>query len=199
MVLLATTFSITSWAMGDAKRASSDASTAKSSINHYWYDGKRKRTITQDTRVVAEIIAPGASSVMKANFASAITVGKQTSATVRLWDVSAAGGAVKTMSTLNTTMNSSVSPVFTNGQAGGQRMALPGGILVTFKADWDKKKVEQWTSKNKITIKQKLNVGNMYVLNSAPGIASLDLANSIYESGSVESASPNWWHDLRPF
>lgn len=199
IVLLAVAFSISAWAMGGAKQSSTNTVAAKSSANYYWYDGKRKRVITQDSEMVAELISSGASSVLKSKISAAREVGKQTSATVKLWDVSAAGDSNQSLSALASTMKGSVSPVFSNSQSGGQRMALPGGILVTFKAHWDENKVNQWVSKKGLTVKQKMGFGNIYVLNSAAGLASLNLANSIYESGEVEGASPNWWQDLKPF
>lgn len=198
LLLLSMTVSATTWAMGDLpKRDKVNAVASKSTTsgNYYWYDGKRKRTISQDTSVVAELIIPGAGSVLKSQMASAKAVGRQTSATVKLWDVSAAGDANQSLSALSTSMKDSLSPVFTNG---GQRMVLPGGIIVTFKAGWDENKVKQWADSKGLTIKQKMNFGNMYVLNSEPGLASLNLANSIYESGEVEGASPNWWQELQP-
>ena len=201
MVLLTVTLSTTVGAMGGLSKpgkVSTPASDAKYTT-HYWYDGNRKRTIIQDNNIVAELIRPGASSTMKSNMASATAVGKQTSAVVKLWDVSAAGDSKQSLSALSTSMKGSLSPVFTNGKSGGgQRRALPGGILVTFKADWDESKVKQWVGEKGMTIKQKMNFGNIYLLDSAPGLDSLNLANSIYESGEVEGASPNWWQELRP-
>ncbi len=204
MVLLTVTLSTTVGAMGDLPKRDKSGDTAsgsdtKLSGNYYWYDGKRKRTIFQDNNIVAELITPGAGSTMKANMASAAAVGKQTSATVKLWDISAASDSKQSLSALSGTMKGSLSPVFTNSKSGGgQRRALPGGILVTFNSDWNDKKVKQWVTAKGLTIKQKMNFGNIYLLDSAPGMASLNMANSIYESGEVEGASPNWWQELQP-
>lgn len=202
LLLLSMTVSATTWAMGDLpKRDKVNAVASKSTTsgNYYWYDGKRKRTILQDTGVVAELITPGAGSVLKSRLASAKAVGKQTSAVVKLWDVSATGDSKQSLSALGATMKDSLSPVFTSGKSGGgQRRALPGGILVTFKPGWSEKKVKQWVGEKGLSIRQKMNFGNIYLLDSAPGLDSLNLANSIYESGEVEGASPNWWQELRP-
>jgi len=34
--------------------------------------------------------------------------------------------------------------------------------------------------------------GRVWLLEGGPGIASIELANAIHESGLVQSASPNW-------
>jgi len=203
LLLVFVSTSTTVLAMGDTGKNKSETVTnnvqAKSSASYYWYDGKQKGYIRQDATLVAELVAPGTSSVLQSKLAAARSAGKQTSAIVKLWDVSAAGGANQSLATLNTGSKVSVSPVFTSSLAGGQHMALPGGILVTFKADWDEQKVKQWLTKKGLAVKKKMTFGNIYLLESQPGMTSLTLANSIYESGEVEGASPNWWHDVRPF
>jgi len=202
IVFLSMTVATTAWSMGDLPKRdkiNSEVSKSTTAGSYYWYDGKRKRVISQDNSVIAELIAPGSSSTLKTQLASAKAVGKQTSAVVKLWDISATGGSKQSLSALSTSMKGAVSPVFTNNKSsGGQRKALPGGILVTFKPDWSDTKVKQWVSSKGLTIKQKMNFGNIYLLDSAPGLASLSLANSIYESGEVEGASPNWWLELQP-
>lgn len=87
------------------------------------------------------------------------------------------------------------SPVYAQGSTrAGRLMALPGGVLVKFKPEWSRAQIDAWLAARGLVAGHPLNFGvNWFLVQTAPGAASLAAANAIYESGEVLSASPNWW------
>lgn len=173
----------------NAKGKTPEATTS----NYYWYDGSERRTLKMDAGMVAEV-ATGASDSVVANSIASATEVKAGTGGMRLWDVSSSGGASKALSTLKA---ANVSPVFHDSAGTSSRLALPGGIIVTFKDDWDAQRVQEWVSAQGLNIQNKLNFGNIYVIATDVGMSALTLANQIHESGEVAAAQPNWWKEYR--
>lgn len=194
MGLILSVVSATLFAMSPGvEKTASRADSAVGGGAYYWYDGSKKLPLTMNTGVVAEV-ATVTSSVVQANDAAAREI-KYGTGGMRFWDVSNSGGANKTLSSLKT---GSLSPVFHDGVSmDGSRRALPGGIIVTFKDDWDAQRVQEWVSAQGLNIQNKLNFGNIYVIATDVGISALTLANQIHESGQVVAAQPNWWREYR--
>ena len=56
---------------------------------------------------------------------------------------------------------------------------------------------EGWLSARALEKVRDLPVApNAFLVKSAPGIRSLELANELFESGEVVRATPNWWREL---
>ena len=86
-------------------------------------------------------------------------------------------------------------PVF-RSQSGGGLMTLPGGVLLSLDAEWDQAQVESFFSENGISMSQVSELEflpNGFLVETAPGFPSLDLANSLAAQEGVEVSSPNWW------
>ncbi len=86
-------------------------------------------------------------------------------------------------------------PVF-RSQSGGGLMTLPGGVLLSLDTEWDQSQVESFFSQNGISMSRVEALGflpNGFLVQTAPGFPSLDLANSLAGQEGVEISSPNWW------
>jgi len=172
---------------GESKKVSSNNRAA--GAVYYWYDGDTKRTITVNSNVIAEF-SRGESAIKNA-VSGAREVTLRVPAGARLWDVSEGGGVSKAA------VAGKTSPVFHDGRSiATSRRALPGGIIVTFKDGWDTARVQDWAKSKNLTIKSKMNFGNIYVIDTDVGMSALTLANQIHESGEVVSAQPNWWKEV---
>lgn len=152
----------------------------------YYFDGSTKRIITPQSDLQAVFDepkgakAPTGSTVSETLISDGfVRVYRAATATPRSASTSAAG----------------TSPVFREGTSpAGRLMALPGGVIVQFRSDWTAAQVEDWIANHGYTVRQKLSItGQWYVLESPAGLASLETANAIHESGDVVSATPNWW------
>jgi hypothetical protein len=86
------------------------------------------------------------------------------------------------------------SPVFRVGEAGAP-MALPGGVILNPKYG-DLGVVARLKAKG-LVVERPIGNSGALLVRSAEGIASLDLANRLHESGEFESVSPNWWRERR--
>ncbi|HEY5649161.1 MAG TPA: hypothetical protein VIU33_06650, partial [Nitrospiria bacterium] len=81
--------------------------------------------------------------------------------------------------------------------SGGRKRALPGNIIVYLDPAWDSPAVRQWVSERNLEIIQKLEIGpNIFVLKTGPGLEALELANTLYLTGEVVAAMPNWWKEV---
>lgn len=169
---------------------SGSAAIAAGPAGDYYYDGAQKRALLLDDTLVAAFGA--ASTAVKSALPGAQTAKVNGGATI--YRIQA--GSYK--SAQAAAPGAAVSPVFhEGGSSAGRLMALPGGVLVNFKADWTAQQVTDWAAAKGLAVDKKLAIGqNWYVIKSAPGQASLDIANQIHQSGEVVSASPNWWKEV---
>lgn len=148
----------------------------------HYYDGNTQHAIKLQPNLVAEFASNASAQARSTENANTkrpfVTIRKNVPLASR-----AAGSAT------------SQSPVFREGDSpAGRLMALPGGVIVNFKPDWTDDQIQLWAKTHSYVIKQKLNIlGNWYVIDTPPGLISLQTANDIHETGEVLSASPNWW------
>lgn len=153
----------------------------------YYYNGANQQRITPDPSRSAEFAPYGQTSAAR----SAVPADSWRFITLR---------PVIAGATVSSSGSAWTSPVFREGDSpAGRLMALPGGVIVQFQALWSDAQVSNWVATKALTVDQRLGIrGNWYVIRSAAGQASLDLANAIHESGEVISASPNWWKETVP-
>ena len=89
-------------------------------------------------------------------------------------------------------------PVFIS-ESGGTLMTLPGGVLLKLDSNWDQDTVEEFLADNGIETDKASPLGfseNTFFVETEPGFASLELANSLAAKEGVEISSPNWWMDV---
>jgi len=170
----------------------SEAARAAANLSEYtWYDGGQERRVYLAPQLVAD-------------FAGGVK-----SARPEAREIHARGGAVlyelegeSDLGSLRSTLgargvDAAVSPVFYDDGAGaGRRRALPGNVVVEFAAERGAETVSAWAEEEGLTILRKLSFGNYYLVQSPAGLASLDLANRLQQSGAVRSAQPNWWTEV---
>lgn len=185
---LLTSLSAISMAMGKTEMKSQPTAQKLESA-YYWYDGDKRFEVMINPSQIAEF-GKGISQLNRTIGAKDVSA-KSSSGYVKIWDVSASGGAVKAMTLIS---GKAISPVF--GNTVGTRRALPGGIIVTFADDWDSQRIQKWVAAKGLSVESKLDFGNIYVLTTDAGLSSLSLANQIHESGEVVNAQPNWWKEL---
>lgn len=130
---------------------------------YYWYDGNKKREIVIATDKVA-VFADKA----------------------QIMDTAVA--------TKSNVAGTNTSEVFVDAKSGRMSRALPGGVLVRFKNVTSQAQADTLLRPfGTRTVRAIGGSGKSWLVQSEPGMASLELANEIYESGQVQSASPNWF------
>ena len=85
-------------------------------------------------------------------------------------------------------------PVFRSES--GELMTLPGGVLVVLDEGWDAATVAAFWAGNGISPARVSPLDfavNGFLVETGPGFASLDLANTLAAQHGVEISSPNWW------
>ncbi len=78
---------------------------------------------------------------------------------------------------------------------GGDTMSLPGGVLVVLNPSWSKSRADAFFSKNGIapgSVSRLESMNNTFVVETAPCLPSLHLANTLADQDGVRVASPNW-------
>jgi hypothetical protein len=90
------------------------------------------------------------------------------------------------------------SPVFRASAAGstgsptGPAMALPGGVILVPKDPNNEAKLMASLRAKGLEIERPIGNSGAYLIRSKQGMAALELANQLHESGEFESVSPNW-------
>lgn len=147
--------------------------TNTNQITTYWYDGSRKRMLTIDRSSIADF-----GSLTKPKSAPEITTSEILSSKAK--------------------SDSRTSPMLRNAQSGQLAGALAGGVLVRMTRAVEAEDAQAMAKAFGATVKHPLgtatSVGHeLWLFDSPAGLASLELANRIHESGQVKSAAPNWW------
>lgn len=182
----------TACAAGAGKaEASSSAKSAAPMSEYTWYDGGQIRTVYLAPQLVADF-AGGVKSAMPA------ARELEARGSVVIYEVTAGVNPVAVRAAVSATGSiAAVSPVFYDDGGGtGRRRALPGNVVVEFSPDRDAESVAGWADAEGLTLLRKLSFGNYYLVQSPAGMASLELANQLQQSGEVRSAQPNWWTEV---
>ena len=76
----------------------------------------------------------------------------------------------------------------------GRVRALPGNIIVYLNPTWNNEKITNWIDTHNLKIIKKIEIRpNAYLLKTETGLQALQIANTLYESGEVVAAFPDWW------
>lgn len=78
----------------------------------------------------------------------------------------------------------------------GLLMSLPGGVVLVLDPGWDTSETDAFFANNGIARHRVSALGelpNAFVIETEPGLPSLDLANALASQEGVEVSSPNWW------
>ncbi len=89
-------------------------------------------------------------------------------------------------------------PVFLS-ESGGELMTLPGGIILALYPEWDEAAVEKFFSGNGISRDRATEIeylDNGFLVKTAPGLPSLELANALAGQEGVILSSPNWAREM---
>lgn len=164
-----------------------------------WYDGEREHTVWVNPALVAEFNPPTeeGKSVLKQALPTARALpGKGVG--MRLWQLDGTTAPAGMTRSLNSSHpQGKYSPVLHDSPSASSRMrALPGNIIVYLNPTWSETQVSAWLRSRGLDVVKKLDVGtNIYILKTDPGLAALDLANTLYRSGEVVAAFPDWWQE----
>jgi hypothetical protein len=182
-------------ACSSASNAAAAAPVAITAPAAWYYDEGVRRPVSVEPGLIAEIGPAAEASVTRALPAAELVHRSGSVAVFRAAPAEVAralGSSNRTATRVSTVYREGGTPV-------GRLMALPGGVLVNFKAGWTEAKIHEFLATRGLTLGQRMNLaGNWYTVNTAAGEASLLAANALQESGAVVSASPNWWKETSP-
>lgn len=87
------------------------------------------------------------------------------------------------------------SPFFQDGASG---KALAGGVIITFRDSKTDEEARSWAEAQGLKLKEKMGLlnGRTWLVESAVGLASLELANQLHDAPDIETSQPNWAHDF---
>ena len=168
---------------GDAGRE-----TSAQGETYTWHDGDRvlEAVLQPDLTVINEnAAAPGQDVVADTGQGRIVTRGADDAPGVK-----GASGAQGAEGAEGTSGNQ---PVFLSES--GELMTLPGGVILILDEDWDSDATDGFFARNGISLDRvsELNyLTNGFVIDTAPGFPSLELANALATQNGVELSSPNW-------
>lgn len=160
--------------------AMADKGASKHNLDAYtWYDGGKPKQVWLDRSLLAEFGS-------RAESGSRAVVDTQG---VRVWRAEEQAAA-------RAKAHGKTSPVLRDAPGGAMR-ALPGNVIVRLNPSLGEMEVSQWLAAQGLVDVGRLGFGkNILIVRSAPGLASLELANRLQASGTVLSAQPEWWQQM---
>jgi len=138
---------------------------------HYWYESGERRVLRIDPAWIADFASPPARSAP----------GKARTPMKRFI------GGEKALETLP----GGSSPVFRDEN--GATRALAGGVIVRLREADVSETRARLADAGLVPVRPLDPEGRNWLVDSPPGLPSLELANQLHESGRFESATPNWW------
>ena len=133
---------------------------------HYWYDGDQRKELTIDTGSVARF----------ALGEKAIVIDRKLSVT--------------TSQPAEKAIGINESPMFIDG---GLKRGLPGGVVVTLLRSMPDDQAVALLKSAGLEPVRALMDSRIWLVASAPGMASLELANKIHEGKQFAASQPHWW------
>ena len=118
----------------------------------------------------------------------------QRSAMNRADDVVLADDGVRSLVQRQDRHGAAAEPVFL-AESGSGLMTLPGGALLALDPAWDEARINRFFSDNNIEWSRVTNqefADNAFLVETAPGLPSLQLANALAVQAGVLISSPNW-------
>lgn len=149
----------------------SQPTSAPAQADAYWYDGSKRRELRTDREHFADFTAergdaPRGRPQVRKSFGAgpANLAGKS-------------------------------SPLFRAvGSPASAPRALPGGIVVTLRTAGDTDHANRALAPFKMRVTRSIDPsGRRWYVATEPGIAALEQANRLHESGAFQSVAPDWW------
>ena len=112
-------------------------------------------------------------------------------------DSSVARGSGEHIVTKDSSRRSTGQPVF-RSESSGTLMTLPGGVLLVLDAEWSTAETNAFFARNRIKLSRVSDLdvaANSFLVETKPGFASLNLANTLAAQDGVLISSPNWWRE----
>jgi hypothetical protein len=170
-------------------------------VERHWYDGARQRTVWMAPNEVALVFDPAAAPKTRSDAeqrAARSTPGavleKQQGlvSIIRLPDGIDADGPTSALR--NESGVHHASPVFYEGGIGPDNaLVLSGELIISFNAAMSDEALARFSAKYGFQLIKALDVlANTYVFDARSAGDTLALANTIFESGQVALAQPNW-------
>ena len=158
-------------------------------------EGSLERPLWIDTTRVAEFPVVGGTDqpALRPAEPGELTDGTRTSKLGDEKNSAARSGAAKTTTgaAVTAAAPAAVSPVFVD--ASGRPRALPGGVIVTLKGTMPPDAARAELQAAGLTPLRRIGE-RMWLVESDPGLATLDLANRLHRDGRFEFVQPNWWN-----
>jgi hypothetical protein len=141
---------------------------------HHWHDGRRRRPLVIDRFLEADF--SGDRPVLRMRGARSISAAGP---------AGAPGPRAKAESAA-----APQSPVFRDD--GGQPRALPGGVIVVLQTPLEDAAARALFASVGARPLQPIDA-TLWLLDSPPGLPSLELANRLHDTGRFAAVEPNWW------
>lgn len=168
-----------------ARKPAVQARDARAAPTAWWYDRGVRRPLHVDRELVADFAGqaprsgPGARPTEPSTGAG--RAGRQASP-LRQRD---------SVEKSTDTLPAGASPVFRD--AGGAPRALPGGVIVRLRDTDLQRARERLVAAGLKPVRANDPEGRTWLVESAPGLPALELANRLHETGEFEWVEPNWW------
>lgn len=181
-------------AMNGKETMSKSANAEPLQQSYSWHDGERVQKAWLDPNLIAHF---GTENNVKDQLTRGYGEAREVvrSGVVQVYALPSGTDVTKAATQMQSGGSGAFSPVFheTPNTASPMR-ALPGGVIVQLPKDWSSNQVDNWLKARNLQRTHDLSFSpNLIVVDSAPGLASLELANRLNGQSDVVSAQPNWW------
>lgn len=159
-----------------------------------FHDGDRQRELFLAAGLLAEMnpTEEGSGRLLGLR-PEAVEVSNDQSA-VRLWQIE---GDPLTAAAELTDDTTGFSPVFHEGAKGtAARCALSGGVTVRFTKEWTDAQITAFLADEGLAGERIGSLGTTWLVESAPGLSSVELANRLHDLEGTEYATPNLWREV---
>lgn len=109
---------------------------------------------------------------------------------------SEASTTLRTRAAKDDTAGPGAVPVFRDANSPAVRLSPQGGVIVTTKQPSTAAAVDRLLAPRGLAVSRQIDPeGTRWLVDTAPGIVSIEIANELHESGAFAGAQPNWWRE----
>lgn len=191
---------LSSLALATSASRQTTVAPAISDTIYVWYDGDQPRRAWLDPDWLAsfDVLEPEAEQAMRSIAPPAAAPARDYMG-MQLWPVAnQSANTIRSLQALEPGVR--LSPVLRDGpSANAPLRALPGGVILHLDPELSAEQAQQWLQDQELEVVEKLSFGrNVFLIASAAGLETLQLANRLRTRHGVVAASPDWWQELAP-
>lgn len=164
------------------------------SQDYYYFDGGVRKKIKISEEFIAQKPVSSTTTIRSGSSGGAVVHENATLQIIRKTSIGTSSTGTRSTGTGST---SEELPVFE--AENGSLVAIPGGIIVSFKSGVPLETINNWVATNNLTLKKVISLKNKshYLFDTPAGLATMTLVNQFESESIIQEVKPDFWMEIK--